>query len=186
MELRVAKAFARIQRGEHLRNLEEMNPTRPFTCFPSSHLLSFEPFLCQDTYRWMKFYTGRCALRKLAIAALFTLLSALSVAGIGTQPAQAQSVVNFTITNNTSYAMMLKFYSRDGSWVWPSSTTHYPLNDNRDYTFPLACTPGEVICYGGAWNVSDNPYWGIGFFGRRGCTGCCLSCGGAHHYNLVD
>jgi hypothetical protein len=126
-----------------------------------------------------------CALRKLALAVLFTLVSAFSVAGIGTQPAQAQSV-NFTMTNNTSYAMMLRFYSRDRSLVWPSPTSHYPLNDNRDYSFPLACNPGEVICFGGAWNVSDNPSWGVGLFGRKGCDACCLTCGGSHQFNLID
>jgi hypothetical protein len=127
-------------------------------------------------------------LRKIAAVVLF--LSALGV-GLDTGSAQAQNgLATFNFTNNARYTIFLKFYSQNRPHVWPGPSDHYNLNDSQEHSFALACDIGEQICYGGGYSQDGTgAYWGVGFLGNQGCTGCCLTCGAnnpTHGWNLED
>jgi hypothetical protein len=113
-------------------------------------------------------------LRNVATIGLFLLAVCL---GLGGGHAQAQNgTATFNLTNNARYQIFIKFYSQDT--VWPGVSSHYILADNLQHSFPLACTIGEKICYGGGYSQNGSgSYWGIGFFGNQGCSACCLICG---------
>jgi hypothetical protein len=126
--------------------------------------------------------------RKLAAVVLF--LAALGV-GLESGSAQAQNgTATFNLVNNARYTIFLKFYSQSRSYVWPGPSDHYTLSDNGEHSFPLACNVGEKICYGGGYSQDGSgTYWGVGFLGNEGCTGCCLVCGTnnpTHAWSLDD
>ena len=123
-------------------------------------------------------------MRKLLTAISFGLV--LIVAG-GTGSAQCGDAT-FKLTNNARFSIMIKFFSQNRNWVWPSPTSHYTLSDNGEHDFPLACQDGEKICFGGSYTADDATYWGVGFKGDKGCQGCCLTCGSGvwHSWNLTD
>ncbi len=111
---------------------------------------------------------------RMIFAAIF--LVTLLGAGAGIEPANAGSVT-FKLTNAAPYSIRVKFFSQDRrGWQWPSSTTHYTLDDGRRHEFPLRCRDGEKICYGGSY-ADNKSHWGVGFDGTRSCNGCCLTCG---------
>jgi hypothetical protein len=129
-------------------------------------------------------------LRKLATTILLALLV---VAGAGSEPVQAQQgVVTFRFTNNAAYTIYVKMFSHTRSWVWPSPTTHFILDDRTERSARLTCRVGEKICFGGSYTANDTPiYWGVGYRGTRGCEGCCLRCGTFeadvwHAWDLVE
>gem|GEM_PF-4533983 len=74
------------------------------------------------------------------------------------------------------YYIQFKFYSYDGSLVWPSASSYYQTAGyNKDTEVVLNCTPGDYICYGakcGSW------YWGVGLYDDYGCDSCCHECNG--------
>jgi hypothetical protein len=114
--------------------------------------------------------------RKLAAVVLFLAAFGVGLASVGTQ-AQAGSAT-FNLINNARYTIFLKFYSQNRPYVWPGPNDHYTLSDNGEHSFPLACNAGEKICYGGGYSQDGSGnYWGVGFLGNQGCTGCCLVCG---------
>jgi hypothetical protein len=116
------------------------------------------------------------SLRRLVITVLFGLLV---IASMGAGPAQAQNgVVTFTFINNGRYIILMKMFSANRRWVWPSPSTHYVLDDEEPRSAKLACNVGEKICFGGSYRENDRPvYWGVGYLGNKGCQGCCLICG---------
>ena len=121
---------------------------------------------------------------KLLAAISFGLLL---IVGAGTGPAQSGDAT-FKLTNNAQFSIMIKFFSQNRNWVWPSPTSHYTLSDNGEHDFPLACQDGENICFGGSYTADDATYWGVGFNGDKGCQGCCLTCGSnvSHDWTLND
>ena len=101
-------------------------------------------------------------------------------------------VLTFTFTNDAPYTILMKMYSQDRNWVWPSGTTHYLLDDDQAKSARIACTVGEKVCFGGGYNESDSTrWWGVGYRGNKSCTNCCLICGPAdanveHHWRLIE
>jgi len=114
---------------------------------------------------------------KLLAAISFGLLL---IVGAGTGPAQSGDAT-FKLTDSARFSIMIKFFSQNRNWVWPSPTSHYTLSDNGEHDFPLACQDGENICFGGSYTADDATYWGVGFKGDRSCRDCCLTCGNASH-----
>lgn len=98
--------------------------------------------------------------------------------------ARADSLL-WTIRSDHPNVVSLEFYSQDRRHVWPGGDEVYVLKDSEEHTFNLGCETGEKICYG-AWvrNRSDQ-YWGVGYNGKEGCTGCCYTCGGGDTKVLV-
>jgi len=110
------------------------------------------------------------------IAAILFIL--LQVVGLDARTAQAQSgVVTFKFTNTTPYKILVKFYSQDRNHVWPSSSSHYVLDDSIQRVSRLGCQVGEKICYGASYGENSSSYWGMGYRGDKDCQGCCLRCG---------
>ncbi len=111
----------------------------------------------------------------------------LLIAGAGTGPAQSGEAT-FVLTNNAPYTIMIKFFSQNRGWEWPTATTHWTLTDNGEHAFRLGCQDGEKICYGGAYTADDRTYWGVGFNGNKSCKGCCLVCGDnvSHAWSLDE
>jgi hypothetical protein len=126
-------------------------------------------------------------LRKIAAVVLF--LFALGL-GFDTGNAQASGLVTFNITNNARYTIFLKFFSQNRSWVWPTATSNYVLNDNKEHSIRLTCNIGEKICYGAGYSHDGTgSSWGVGFLGKLGCSGCCLTCAAnnpTHAWSLDD
>ncbi len=127
-------------------------------------------------------------MRKIAAVLLF--LFALGV-GLDTGSAQAQNgLATFNMTNNAKYTIFLKFFSQNRAYVWPGPSDHYTLSDNGEHSFKLACNSGEQICYGASYSQDGSgTYWGVGFNGNQGCSGCCLVCAGnnpTHGWSLDD
>ncbi|MEQ1521278.1 MAG: hypothetical protein ABL936_08400 [Aestuariivirga sp.] len=89
-----------------------------------------------------------------------------------------QSTVTFKVTNSDPYKVELSFYSMTRkNRAWPGGNKVYVLADSLEHTFTLSCKPREQICMG-AWRAgNENRYWGVGYGGRKGCTGCCYNCG---------
>jgi hypothetical protein len=114
-------------------------------------------------------------------------LGLLLIVGAGGGSAQSGDAT-FRLTNNATFIIMIKFFSQNRNWVWPSATTHWPLDDNAQHSFRLACQDGEKICYGGSYTTDDQTYWGVGFNGDKGCSNCCLTCGSnvSHSWNLTE
>jgi hypothetical protein len=110
----------------------------------------------------------------------------LVIAGASTQSAQSGGAT-FKLTDKAAYSIMVKFFSQNRNWVWPSATSHWTLSDNGQHSFRLACNDGEKICFGGSYTSDDRTYWGVGFQGNKGCQGCCLTCGNNvwHAWNLT-
>jgi hypothetical protein len=123
-------------------------------------------------------------LRKLLTAIFFGLLL---IVGAGMESAQSGDAT-FKLTNQARFSIMMKFFSQNRNWVWPSATTHWTLNDSGEHDFPLACQDGEKICFGGSYTADDQTYWGVGFKGDKGCQDCCLTCGSNvwHAWNLTE
>lgn len=113
-------------------------------------------------------------------------LGLLLITGAGAGPARSGDVT-FKLTDQSSYSIIVKFFSQTRTWSWPTATTHWTLADTGEHAFHLACQNGEKICYGGAFDANDKTYWGVGFKGDRPCTDCCLTCGSnvSHAWNLA-
>jgi hypothetical protein len=129
-------------------------------------------------------------LRKLATAVVLALLVVL---GSGGAPVRAQDgVVSFRFTNNAAYTVYVKMFAQSRSWVWPSGSTSYILDDRTERTARLSCRVGEKICFGASYRGDDTPiFWGVGLRGTRPCTDCCLRCGTFaadvwHAWDLVE
>jgi hypothetical protein len=111
-------------------------------------------------------------------------------AAVGPQSAHAQDgVATFGFVNSTRYKVYVKMFSKSRTWVWPSSTTSWPLDDSEEHNFRLTCEVGEKICFGAFW--ADGRSWGVGRYGRDGCTQCCLTCNTpdqdpSHTWDLIE
>jgi len=98
-----------------------------------------------------------------------------------------QPKVEFTIINNTSATINVAFYDGGNREpIDPSNGQVYVQNGQSRLTYAIKCAPAQNVCYGAVEQGSAlNPYWGVGFEGKQGCTGCCLLCpGGAASVNL--
>ena len=116
-------------------------------------------------------------MRRLATIICFGLLLIFEV---GANPAQSGEAT-FKMTSTARFNVMVKVFSQSRAWQWPTSTTHWNLNDSAEHDFRIGCQDGEKVCYGGAYTADDATYWGVGFKGDRSCRDCCLTCGNASH-----
>ena len=121
---------------------------------------------------------------KLLAAISFGLLL---IVGAGTGSAQGGDAT-FKLTDKTGFSIIIKFFSQNRNWSWPSPTTHWTLSDTGQHNFRLACQDGEKICYGGSFTADDTTHWGVGFKGDKVCRGCSLTCGSnvSHSWNLTS
>jgi hypothetical protein len=105
--------------------------------------------------------------------------------GAGVKPARSENAT-FKLTNSAPNIIWVKLFSqsREG-WQWPSSKTHWILDDGAQHALTAGhCQPGEKICYGGSYQ-NNKTHWGVGLDGKRSCTHCCITCGASHAWNLI-
>jgi hypothetical protein len=113
------------------------------------------------------------------------------VSVFGGQARADEGQVTFRIQNNAPYTVNVKLFSDTRkNWQWPTSSTHWTLDDGKLHELTVSCRVGEKVCYGG-WYANEKTYWGVGFEGRQSCTDCCLTCGTVgenvnHSYDLND
>jgi hypothetical protein len=107
---------------------------------------------------------------------LIVLSAAILPALLPIDAVKADSLT-WTFRSDHPNVVSLEFYSKTRNHVWPGDGKVYILDDSEEHTYNLGCRTGEKICYG-AWvrNRSDE-YWGVGYDGKEGCTGCCYTCG---------
>jgi hypothetical protein len=113
-------------------------------------------------------------------------LGLLLIVGAGTGSAQSGEAT-FKLTDKAGFTIIVKFFSQNRNWQWPSATSHWTLGDTGQHEFHLSCQNGEKICYGGSFTADDKTHWGVGFKGDKPCQGCCLTCGDnvSHSWNLT-
>jgi hypothetical protein len=99
------------------------------------------------------------------------------------QPQEHPDSARFTFHNRDRHTLSVKFFSQDRSHRWPGYDEHFSLS--KDNTYNLACQEGEKICYG-VWRENQNVSWGVGRNDNRGCTQCCLTCGGEMERTFAD
>lgn len=105
-------------------------------------------------------------------------LAVLSTAAFApVQAAKADELV-WTFRSDHPNVVSLEFYSQTRSHVWPGNGKVYILDDSEEHTYSLNCRTGEKICYGAWVRNRSSQYWGVGYNGEEGCTGCCYTCGG--------
>jgi hypothetical protein len=98
----------------------------------------------------------------------------------------APGMATFNLTNKSADAsIMVKFFSQNRGWVWPGPGTHFDLSDRLQHQYSLSCQSGETICYGGSPPGENTGSWGVGFQGDKGCSKCCMDCGGTHSWDLT-
>lgn len=124
-------------------------------------------------------------------AAMLKLLATISLGLlliVGADTGSAQSgEATFKLTDKAGFTIIVKFFSQNRNWQWPSATSHWTLGDTGQHEFHLSCQNGEKICYGGSFTADDKTHWGVGFKGDKPCQGCCLTCGDnvSHSWNLT-
>jgi hypothetical protein len=109
--------------------------------------------------------------------------AAAMVTVTGPAPTQTGSI-KWTIGDqcNNGEQISYKYFDRANNLVWPSSTTHYVINYNQNFSNSLSCVPGAQVCIG-ADSVSYS--WGVGISGTSGCSSCCGTCDGqTYSYNF--
>ncbi len=96
--------------------------------------------------------------------------------GSGPTPTNTSNLT-LQFTDSCTNNVELKFYDQTNGDVWPSGSTHWVLNDGNTLSQTVSCQTGDNICFGAAVNGDNSQgYWGAGFGGQLGCTGCCYSC----------
>lgn len=102
----------------------------------------------------------------------------------GIRVSPGMSTLAWTVGNQCDNGQWVqyKFYqypdsSGSAEGVWPSATTHYPINFGESHTRNLSCDKGHLVCIG-ARSSSGTLTWGVGFDGSGGCSGCCATCNG--------
>lgn len=90
-------------------------------------------------------------------------------------PASAETLT-WRFRSDFAYKLYLEFYSQDYDRAWPGDGQVYVIADYEFHTYNLACSPGELICYG-AWTDTGQTFWGSGWNGRHSCDDCCTTCG---------
>ena len=105
-----------------------------------------------------------------------TLLAiSLVLTACNTLPDTYESV-DWSITSQSRYSVMLEFYSQDRNAAWPGGGQAYIIRDYDEHRYSLRCRSTEKICYG-AWVENDpDQYWGAGMDDRFGCDNCCMIC----------
>lgn len=99
-------------------------------------------------------------------------------------PPTPDSTVTMKITDSCSdgYSINYKFFDGTNNLVWPSSTTHWYVNDGLTDTRTLSCVSGSTICYGANTGSTS---WGVGIDNSNSCSNCCYTCdSGTHSVNL--
>ncbi len=115
-------------------------------------------------------------------------VGAFLCSGTSVDVAPAQSgTIGWTIGNqcNNGQTVQYKFFDdTTNDWVWPSSTTHYPIAYGASNSHSLSCVPGHLVCLG-ARSSSGTLSWGVGFGGTGSCSNCCGTCGsGTYSYSF--
>jgi hypothetical protein len=98
------------------------------------------------------------------------------LAGLFLLPAAASADMLFYIRNGSENALAVEFFSQDRKEVWPGGDQVWLFEAGQKKTVPVACTPGEHICYGAWVNGNDKMSWGVGPDGAFDCKSCCLIC----------
>jgi hypothetical protein len=94
---------------------------------------------------------------------------------------------HFRFTNSTPETIYLNLYSetRQG-WRWPDAKKRWVINPGQKGTVAAgACQPNEKICFGGG-NRNGSRSWGVSLDGKKGCSKCCIRCGGSSGWNLTE
>jgi hypothetical protein len=88
--------------------------------------------------------------------------------------------MTWSIANQNSTLVYLRFYDETANLVWPDSTYAYYQNAGQVASYPIACTPGDSICFG-IEDETRTSYWGVGIDNQYTCTDCCAYCDGKTH-----
>ena len=70
----------------------------------------------------------------------------------------------------------VRLFDKTDNLVWPEPGRVYVLDPGETMDFPIACRPGNKICYGAQTTTGNDHYWGIGLDGDQGCDSCCYTC----------
>jgi hypothetical protein len=105
-----------------------------------------------------------------------SLALCLLIAAAGVLPASA-GTLTWTVTNRSTYAAQVSFYSQDRAAEWPGGGRSWDLFDHGAHTFTLRCHTGEKICYGAFVYQTNARIWGVGYNNSNSCTDCCGVCG---------
>jgi hypothetical protein len=84
--------------------------------------------------------------------------------------------LEWDISNGSQDQIAVTFFSQNSPSVWLGLNHSFPVKSGARHSISLACTPGELICFG-AWVGGKNKEWGIGYQGRNWCEDCCSYCG---------
>jgi hypothetical protein len=98
------------------------------------------------------------------------------IAGLVLLPAAARAEMLFYFRNGTGSAVAVEVFSQDRQEVWPGGGQVWLFETGQKKTVPIACTPGEHICYGAWVNGNEKMSWGVGPDGAYACKNCCLIC----------
>jgi hypothetical protein len=88
--------------------------------------------------------------------------------------------MTWAMTDSYGATIDLRFYDETAGLAWPNSTEVYFVISGQTLSYPLACTPGHLVCYG-AENQSQTAYWGVDIDNSQSCASCCFSCDGQVH-----
>jgi hypothetical protein len=86
--------------------------------------------------------------------------------------------MTWSMTDSYSGAVDLRFFDTTANLVWPDATNAYYITHGQTIAYPLACSPGHQVCYGGADDATQTLAWGAGIDGTMSCTNCCGTCNG--------
>lgn len=100
------------------------------------------------------------------------LLAAL-LASLAVAPAAAADM-SFLLTNKHPVAIAVELFGH--GHVWPGGDKVYLLERNERKSVPIACEPGETICYGAWISGDDRSWWGVGPDNDHDCEKCCSIC----------
>jgi hypothetical protein len=122
-------------------------------------------------------------MRKMCAISAFIAALLLVVLAAPKQAAAEDEV--FKVTSMAANNVQIAFFSQDRRVRWPASGRAYRLNDYNEHEFPLSCINREKICYGAWLTGNARTYWGVGADGKKGCQGCCYTCGGPDTKHIV-
>jgi len=88
--------------------------------------------------------------------------------------------MTWQIANQYGSNINLRFFDETMSLVWPDANDVYFITPGQTLDYPLACTPGDQVCYG-ADNDAQTVAWGVGIYDNMACPSCCASCDGQVH-----
>jgi hypothetical protein len=90
--------------------------------------------------------------------------------------------MTWQMTDSYGSTVYLRFYDETPQppLVWPDASNDYYINNGQTLSYPLACTPGDTVCYG-AENATATAFWGVNIDNSQTCTACCFSCDGQTH-----